>query len=296
MSFVSKLVFIATASSIMAVTGSAVAADLSEQTAAAVTPNFSARITAAFAKDNIDGDALDVPEKGRASYYGEAAFAYRGFNGFGVQGEIAKTYYDGQPNNDNDWTEYSLMQTGHVFYEFSPEFLVGGFFGGGQHDADDSDGTQSFHYYGVETRFMYGDTAFFGQLGKLDGQDQFNESLTDAVFYRVGAKHFFTENISLLAAFSAADGRKTPGESNHVRGFEVEYEHKLDFVPNTSAFARYDHMRFEDENEDARLDRVLVGLKFRFDDGSLRSAHDNGVSLDTIDFARWQSYITNEIE
>jgi hypothetical protein len=179
--------------------------------------------------------------------------------------------------------------------------IVGVFGGGGMaKDTGDTDEPQTYWFGGAEMLRAIGDVTYFGQVGYLDGNDEYDEGINQAGFARVGARIFTKPNVSVMAALSGAYGMQDNGDEadSHALIGNIEAEAEYALSAQTSLFASYQgtFVSFDGGMHLADFHDLMIGFRWRPGASDLRSAYEGPASLTLPPVDRWFALTADEVE
>jgi len=249
--------------------------------------------------DNDDGTFADGWKYGGNI---ELALASESATGWGGQLDIlGSAFADNDLGNDRDWTRGYLTGAVHL-YSRMPSGVYGAFAGGGfTEDTGDSDESQTYWFLGIEGQRQMDNTILFGQVGYLDGDDEYEEVLNQGGFARIGARRFTQSNTAYMAALSGAFGKQDNNDEDDpsalIGNIELEAEHGYG-SGETSLFASYEgtFVSFDGGDHNTNFHSFMLGLRWYPGATNLMSAYAGPGSLDLPSFGRWASFTANEVE
>jgi hypothetical protein len=299
--------------SILALTSSAVlAADLGagessyvEPAAVVVSPAWAAVLGIAFDAyfvDQADNDeGTDQPEDDDDwNLGGHVDLSVGGTTGaFGVQGDIRGSLFSNDHESD-DWTKSYLTGALHLYMDMQASKL-GVFGGGGITDGDDTDEDQTYWFAGLEGQRVMGNAVLFGQLGYLDGEDEFDEGINQAGFAQIGARWFAQPNMAFMAALSGAFGQQDNGDASDSDAWigDVALEAEYGFGNSgASVFASYEgtFVSFDGGDHNTNFHGAMLGFRWRPGSPDLMTAYSGPASLQVAPVDRWFAFTANEVE
>lgn len=268
-------------------------------------PNWAARIGGAFDGyyvDQVDNDeGTDVNDWNLG---GNLDFALGGVSadGWGAQIDARGSLFADNPNGDeDDWTKSYLTGGLHAF-ALTSGGLFGAFAGGGlAGDSGDTDKDQTYWFAGLEGQMALDSAIVFGEIGYLDGNDEFDEGINKAGFGRIGIRYFPKANWALMAAASGAFGQQDnedePDADALIGDLKLEAEYGFG-NGSTSVFSSYEGtlVSFDGGDHGTDFHSVMVGFRLRLGASALRAAYSGPGSLELPSVDRWFAYTANEVE
>jgi hypothetical protein len=230
---------------------------------------------------------------------GHANLSVGGTTGaFGVQGDIRGSLFDG--DDDEDLTDSYLTGALHLFMDM-PVGKLGIFGGGGMTESDDTDEDQTYWFAGLEGQRAMGNALLFGQLGYLDGDDEFDEGINQAGFAQIGARFFAQPNMAFMAALSGAFGKQDNGDEADSDAWigDIALEAEYGFGNSgASAFASYEgtFVSFDGGDHNANFHGAMAGFRWRPGAPDLMTAYSGPASLQVAPVDRWFAFTANEVE
>lgn len=197
--------------------------------------------------------------------------------------------------DDDDATQVLRDATLRLMRDFGG-LRAGLFLGKGRHDDyGDSDLPMGYDFQGLEASAAIGSGAVFGQVGRFDSFDEFDEGIQDASFVRLGGAAAIGSGYTLSGAVSYARGLAYGVDPARVKGLELSLQRAIEGTPYT-VYASYDYTRIEywDAVKPAgkigdTFGTVWIGMRI-----DLGSPTKRGGALPEI--GRWVAYRANEIE
>jgi hypothetical protein len=279
------------------------AADLGREDASQ--SNWNARIGGAFDGyyvDQVDNDeGTDINDW---NIGGNLDFALGGMvtDEFGVQLDVRGSLFaDNSSGDEDDWTQSYLTGGLHVFTMTSGG-LIGAFAGGGfAGDTGDTTKDQTYWFAGIEGQMSLDNSILFGEIGYLDGDDEFDEGINQAGFGRIGLRYFPDANWALMAAGSGAFGKQDnddePDSDALIGDIKLEAEYSFG-TGSTSVFTSYEgtFVSFDGGDHSTDFHAVMLGFRLRLGSQDLKSAYSGPGSLELPSVDRWFAYTANEVE
>jgi hypothetical protein len=172
------------------------------------------------------------------------------------------------------------------------DMSYGVFIGAGvQDDYGDADERMTYRYLGVEFAHDQSWGDYYAQFGFVDGDDEYNESTSNAPFLNVGGRYNLENGYALTGALAIAGGVKYDDEySNRILDLSVGAER--DFG-NYVGFVKMQHMQIFYDDDGFRygdsFNTLSVGITMNFGGSS-----KHGSTLPEL--GRWVAYNANEVE
>lgn len=222
--------------------------------------------------------------------------------GWGTQFDVRGSLFSDSHGADDDWTK-SYLTGGMHLYALTPNGLLGAFAGAGiSDDTGDTDENQTYWFGGVEGQWAMSSAVLFAEAGYLDGTDEFDEGINQAVFGRVGVHYFARPDLVLTGAVSGAAGLQDNGDEPDsdalIGDLHLEAEHGFGNGQN-SVFVSYDGTLVSFDGGDHRTDfhGVMLGFRMRLGgSGDLQSTYSGPGALSLTPVDRWFAYTANEVE
>jgi hypothetical protein len=270
-----------------------------------VEQNWAARFGGAF--DGYYVDQVDNDEGTDANAWnigGNLDFALGGVSadGWGAQFDVRGSLFADNPNGDeDDWTKSYLTGGLHAF-TLTSDGLFGAFAGAGlAGDTGDTDEDQTYWFAGLEGQMALDSAIMFGEVGYLDGDDEFDEGINQAGFARIGIRYFPHANLALMAAASGAFGQQDnddePDSDSVIGDIKLEAEYAFG-TGSTSVFTSYEgtFVSFDGGDHSTDFHSVMLGFRWRLGAPDLKTAYSGPASLDLPSVDRWFAYTANEVE
>lgn len=251
-----------------------------------------------FDPDNVD---IDRPNRFTAGGLGSyaAPLSDRASVQFDALGEVTIN-----PEDDSDETLFEGTLGAHINWRDPASHLFGAFGGGGiSVDGGDNDGPSiPFVFAGIEGQAYFGRATLQGQVGFLDGDDAWLETIENAAFARVVGRYYLSDATRLSAELSYLHGGRPNNDPESggvidIFGWGARVDHLFGshgFALNL-AYNGYDY-RPTEETDAPWVHEFRVGLTKYFGSPSIMANDRSAAGLDLPPVARWISTSTNEIE
>lgn len=238
------------------------------------------------------------------TFYGPAAelLAIGSFDitpNLGVQGDLRYEFasFGNSPTGSypRDFDAHLFDAGLHVYFRERDQFLIGAFAQKGATTRvdleSDSEYTEDRLYYGGEAQVYFDNLTLYGQAGRLDYTRDYTSYVMSGWFASVEMRYFLTEDFRIdgrvgVEFSDAYDGDDDDPFVTPQQGWSVGVgaEYQLADMP-VSFFAKYDYFDFTWDSSEYSRDRhrLLFGVKFQFDDGTLMDRERNGVALKPVE-------------
>jgi hypothetical protein len=250
-----------------------------------------------FDPDNVD---IDTPQRfnaGILSTYGKPLSP-----NFSFQLDSALDAALQSDDTDNQ-TMWEGTFGGHLSWRDPSSHLLGVFGGGGfSIDGGDNGGPSTFYFAGVEGQAYFNQLTLQAQVGFLDGQDKWLETIDNAYFMRGVASYYFKPNTKLSVEVSFLHGSRPNNDPDSGGVIDLPgWGIRLDQAIGNSGgalFASWNGYDFRttEESDAPWVNEFKVGFVKRFGSSSILDNDRNGAGLDLPSVGRWTSISANEIE
>lgn len=257
-------------------------------------------------RTNFEKGEVDVDDTEVESLTVKGAYSLPIAENFSAQFDgLATFYYQNKDRDDNDFTLGEGYLASHVTYRLPESGLIGAFAGIGlTEDNGDDDTNKFFTFGGLETQYYLGEVTLLGQAGYLSANDhdEFQDSISEAVFVRGGADYYLTKNTKFSADVSYLAGNRYQGDEDYdakvtILGWGAGVKHKLASLPIgvSASYNGYDFKPVEDSDQPL-VHEVRVGAFYQFGTSTLKANDRTSAGLDLPQLQRWVSVTTNEIQ
>ena len=216
----------------------------------------------------------------------------------GVQGDLRYEYGSFEPD-DPSFTSFTydaqiFDAALHLFYREKDRFLIGGFAQVGKTTRAERVGeyVDNRYYGGGEAQGYFGNLTVYGQAGGLAYRRDYTNYIVDGWFATLKARYFLTEDFRVDAHLGVeVEGQFDPEDQTYFDAnlrttwnFGLGAEYKFQDTP-FSIFAKYDFFdtAYEDREFVRDRQRLLVGVRVQFDDGTLLDRDRSGPPLDPVE-------------
>jgi hypothetical protein len=208
-----------------------------------------------------------------------------------------------QLQDDGDQTVLEGTIATHVSWRDPSSHLLG-VFGGGGLSIDNGDNGEAipFYFAGVEGQAYFDRITLQGQIGFLDGDDVWLETIENAYFARAVASYYVTDSTKLSAEASYLHGDRPnnvpdSGGIIDIYGWGARLDH-LFADHGFGMFASYDGYDFRptEESDHPWVHEFRIGLVKYFGSPSIIDNDRRAAGLDLPPASQWISIATNEIE
>jgi hypothetical protein len=209
-----------------------------------------------------------------------------------------------QREGDSDQTMLEGTIAVHLSWRDPSSHLLGAFGGGGL-SIDDGDNLGEpipFYFAGLEGQAYFDRATLQGQVGFLDGDDNWLETIENAYFARAVAHYYVTDRTKLSAEASYLHGGRPnnvpdSGGVIDIYGWGARLDH-LFADHGFGMFASYNGYDFRptEESDHPWVHEFRVGLVKYFGSPSILDNDRYAAGLDLPPASRWISIATNEIE
>jgi hypothetical protein len=249
--------------------------------------------------DNVD---IDAPDQGIVG--GRFAYAHPLTETFSAQFDLlGEVNFTGSPDDDNDLTLGDYMAAVHIDSRDPSSYLLGAFGGGGQSfDNGDNGDPIPYWFAGAEAQIYHGNGTLGAQIGYLDSDDNYLESIYDAVFARLAASVYFGERTKLTGELSYLHGSRPnviadSGGIVDIAGWGMQFDHQIADSPFHLMLA-YDGFDFNttEESDAPWVHEARIGVTVLFGSSDLMDNDRRAAGADLPPINRWISTSANEIE
>lgn len=222
---------------------------------------------------------------------------------FDLLGEVNVT----GSGDDDDLTRGDYMGAVHLDMRDPSSYLFGIFAGGGQSfdDGDNDDDSIPFWFVGLEGQKYINNLTLGGQLGYLDSDDNYDETISNALFVRAAAGYYFGENTKLSGDLAFLRGDRVNGSSSRrgtmdVISWGARLDHFSSKLPVGLSLSYngfdYEGDRESDESDAPFVHEVRIGASLLLGTGSLMENDRRAAGAELPPINRWISTSANEIE
>lgn len=254
----------------------------------------------AYEKDEVDIGDQDqgiVGARGAYSLPLSSMFSAQ----FDLIGEANITGSD----DDNDLTLGDYMGAIHIDARDPSSYLFGVFGGGGQSfDNGDNDGDSiPFWFAGIEGQKYFNNLTLGGQIGYVDSDDNYDETISNAWFARAATSYYIGYDTKLSGDVAFFTGDRANGNSSgsmDVISWGARLDHFFPEFP-VGLMVAYNGFDYEgdaasNESDAPVVHEFRIGASLLFGAGSIMENDRRAAGADLPAINRWISTSANEIE